>query len=89
MSLFRIHSYTTRIARRIDDGTNAMRMDLETALNNPDTAPALFSFRALPAYRSKSAKRLRKAVADIVRQERHSCNIRICSPHGNTIDANT
>ncbi len=89
MSLFRIHSYTTRIARRIDGGTDAMRVGLEATLKNPITAPALFSFRALPAYRSESAKKLRKAVADIVRQERHSCNIRICSPHGNTIDANT
>ena len=70
MSLFQIHSYTTRIARRIDGGTDAMRADLETALYNPNTAPALFSFRALPAYRSESAKRLRKAVADIVRDER-------------------
>lgn len=70
MSLFQIHSYTTRIARRIDGGTNAMRAGQEAALKNPDTAPALFSFRALPAYRSKSAKRLRKAVADVVREDR-------------------
>ena len=70
MSLFQIHSYTKRIARRIDGGTDAMRVGLEAALKNPDTAPALFSFRALPAYRSESAKRLRKAVADVVREDR-------------------
>ena len=94
MSLFQIHSYTTRIARRIDGGTNAMRVDLETALNNPDTAPALFSFRALPAYRSESAKKLRKVVADVVRQNRHSqaenpVTFRTVMLLGNTNDPNT
>ena len=73
MSLFQIHTYTTRIARRIDGGTDVMRVDLETALNHPNTAPALFSFRALPAYRSEAAKRLRIAVADTVKQERRLC----------------
>ncbi len=80
MSLFQIHSYTTRIARKIDGGTDAMRVDMEAAIKNPNAAPALFSFRALPAYRSEAAQRLRKAVADIVRQERRSCTIRVCSP---------
>ena len=72
MSLFQIHSYTTRIARQIDGGTDAMRVGLKAAIKNPNTAPALFSFRALPEYRSESAKRLRKAVADVVREERQS-----------------
>ena len=72
MSLFQIHSYTTRIARRIDGDTNAMRVDMEAAIKNPNTAPALFSFRALPEYRSESAKKLRKDVADVVRRERRS-----------------
>ena len=72
MSLFQIHSYTTRIARKIAGGTNATRLDLGAAIENPNTAPALFTFRALPAYRSESAVKLRKAVADIVKQERQS-----------------
>ena len=72
MSLFQIHSYTTRIARSLTGGTNAIRLDLGAAIEDPNTAPALFSFRALPAYRSKSAMELRKAVADVVRKERQS-----------------
>ena len=72
MSLFQIHCHTTRIARRLAGGTNAMCLDLEAAIQFPDTAPALFSFRALPAYRSKAAIELRRAVADIVRKERRS-----------------
>jgi len=72
MSLFQIHCHTTRIARKLAGGADAMRLDLGAAIRNPETAPALFSFRALPAYRSKAASELRKAVADIVRKERRS-----------------
>ena len=94
MSLFQIHSYTTRIARRIDGGTNTIQVDLETALKNPDAASALFSFRALPEYRSESARKLRKAVADVIRQDRHSQDANpvtfrsVISP-GRTSNANT
>jgi len=72
MSLFQIHCYTTRIARRLAGSTDVMRLDLGASISNPDLAPALFSFRALPAYRSKSAIELRKAVADAVRKERQA-----------------
>ena len=76
MSLFQIHCYTTRIARSLTGGTNAMRLDLGAAISNPNTAPALFSFRALPAYRIESARELRKAVADVVRREREYGTLR-------------
>ena len=72
VSLFQIHCYTTRIARKLAGGTDAKRVDLESATKKPDSAPALSTFRSLPAYRSKSAIELRKAVADIVRQERQA-----------------
>jgi hypothetical protein len=70
MSLFQIHSYTTRIARRLA-GSKARageRLDVAT----PNTDPALATFRAPPIYRSESAQKLRKAVADVVRQDRRS-----------------
>lgn len=70
MSLFQIHCYTTRIARRLAGGTDAVRLDLGAATKNPDIARSLLTFRAPPAYRSQSAIELRKAVADIVKQER-------------------
>ena len=63
MSLFQIHSYTTRIARRLADSKDCER-------SRPNTA--LVTYRAPPAYRSESAQELRKAVADVVRQERRS-----------------
>ena len=67
MSLFQIHSYTTRIARRLaDNARSAPRLDVVT----PNTDPALATFRAPPIYRSESAQKLRKAVADVVRQAR-------------------
>ncbi len=70
LSLFQIHSYTTRIARRLAAGKarDAERLDV----THPHIDPALATFRAPKAYRSESAVKLRKDVADVVRQERRS-----------------
>ncbi len=64
LSLFQIHSYTTRIARRLA-ASDAERLA-------PNIDPALATFRAPKAYRSESAVKLRKDVADVLRQERRS-----------------
>ncbi len=70
MSLFQIHSYTTRIARRLaaSKARGAERLDVAS----PNIDPALATFRAPKAYRSESAIKLRKDVADVVRQERRA-----------------
>jgi len=70
LSLFQIHSYTTRIARRLaaSQARDAQRLDVA----RPHIDPALATFRAPPAYRSESAVKLRKDVADVVRRERRS-----------------
>jgi hypothetical protein len=70
MSLFQIHSYTTRIARRLAGSKTRAGERLDVA--TPNTDPALATFRAPPIYRSESAQKLRKAVADVVRQDRRS-----------------
>ena len=67
LSLFQIHSYTTRIARRLAASKAGVGERLA-----PNIDPALATFRAPPAYRSESAVKLRKDVADAVRQERRS-----------------
>ncbi len=66
LSLFQIHSYTTRIARRL--AATKARPDVAS----PNIDPALATFRAPKAYRSESAIKLRKDVADVVRRERRS-----------------
>ena len=77
MSLFQIHSYTTRIARGLADNTDDEGF-FKTEANFPfgyelnNTVAALVTFRAPNAYRSESAQELRKAVADVVRRERRS-----------------
>ncbi len=69
VNLFQIHSYTTRIARRLaaSKARDAERLDVARPID-----PALATFRAPKAYRSESAIKLRKDVADVVRQERRS-----------------
>ncbi len=69
MSLFQIHSYTTRIARRL--AASKARADVAT----PTTDPALATFRAPPIYRNESAQKLRKDVADVVRQARRKGDV--------------
>ena len=68
LSLFQIHSYTTRIARRL---AAAQALGVEA----PNVDPVLSYFRAPPAYRGESAQKLRKAVADAVRQERSNARV--------------
>ncbi len=70
LSLFQIHSYTTRIARRLvaTKARDAERLPVAS----PNIDPALATFRAPKAYRSESAIKLRKDVADVVRRERRS-----------------
>lgn len=69
--VYRVQCQTASIAREISGATgNAMRLDLESAIQNPDSAPALFSFRALPGFRSQDARALRRIVATVVRRQR-------------------
>ena len=71
MSLFQIHAHTERIARRLA-GSKAFPAYYENANPVPIRNSALVTFRAPNVCRSESAIKLRKAVADVVREERQS-----------------
>jgi hypothetical protein len=71
--VFRIQCKTAAIARKLTgDHRNAVPMDIEAFLLDPNTAPAMCSFRAKPRFRSRAAQQLRAQVAAIVRKDRNA-----------------
>lgn len=70
-SVYKVQLRTARIAQLLTGykpgAAVALRLDLAAALDDPNTAPALFSFRAKPGARSRGARELRQIVAEIAR----------------------
>ena len=69
--VYNTHCKTWRVACNFaGNSPDVLRVDLAAAIDDTSTAPALFSFRALPQFRSIAAKQLRREVAAFMRESR-------------------